>query len=156
GWSIPFARAIRKSQITALDYPEVTAVTREYADRFEGSDRFDYLEGSFFDVDWGRDHYDLAILVHIVHSEPPDRAQWLLKRAYDALNSGGMLLIAEMVPNDQRSGPALPVLFGLNMLLATPAGDVYTMAQYRTWLKEAGFKRITTIAVPAPSPLILA
>jgi hypothetical protein len=139
-----------------LDYPEVTAVTREYASRFDVADRFDYQEGSFFDIDWGRDQYDLAILGHILHGEAPDRAKWLLQRAHDALNSSGMLLIAEFVPNEQRSGPLLPLLFGLNMLLATPGGGVYTMGQYREWLKDAGFKRVTTIPAPAPSPLILA
>ncbi|MGA8566363.1 MAG: hypothetical protein WB580_01090 [Candidatus Binataceae bacterium] len=34
---------------------------------------------------------------------------------------------------------AKPLLFGLNMLLHTPAGDVFTMREYREWLKEAGF-----------------
>jgi 3-hydroxy-5-methyl-1-naphthoate 3-O-methyltransferase len=66
------------------------------------------------------------------------------------------LLIAEMVPNDTRTGPALSLLFGLNMLLHTEQGDVFTMREYRKWLKEAGFKKVTAIEAPAPSPLILA
>ena len=72
------------------------------------------------------------------------------------LQTGGLLLIAEMVPNDTRTGPALSLLFGLNMLLHTEQGDVFTMREYRKWLKEAGFKKVTAIEAPAPSPLILA
>jgi ubiquinone/menaquinone biosynthesis C-methylase UbiE len=155
-WSIPFARANRKTQVTLIDYPEVTAVARDYARRFSVAERFRYIEGNFFQSDWGTDQYDLAILGHILHGEGVSAAQALLRRAYEALNDHGMLLIAELIPNDQRTGPPLPLLFGLNMLAATKEGDVYTMGEYRRWLKDAGFKRVTTIASSAPSPLILA
>ncbi|HET9533387.1 MAG TPA: methyltransferase, partial [Blastocatellia bacterium] len=62
----------------------------------------------------------------------------------------------EMIPNDTRTGPVFPLLFGLNMLINTRDGGVYTMKQYREWLKEAGFKSVKTIDAPGPSPLILA
>ncbi len=49
------------------------------------------------------------------------------------------------------------MLFGLNMLLHTPVGDVFTMKDYREWLKGAGFRAVKTIPTPsAVSPLILA
>ena len=86
----------------------------------------------------------------------PDWGKQLLKRTCAALNDDVMLLIGEFVPNDQRSAPALPLLFGLNMLLHTPQGDVYTMSEYREWLKEAGFRKVATIPAPHVSPLILA
>jgi hypothetical protein len=68
-----------------------------------------------------------------------------------------MLLIGEFIPNDDRTGPAAAMLFGLNMLLHTPVGDVFTMNEYRGWLKGAGFRVIKAIRTPsAVSPLILA
>jgi hypothetical protein len=39
-------------------------------------------------------------------------------------------------------GPPVAMLFGLNMLLHTPVGDVFTMKEYRGWLKGAGFRSI--------------
>jgi hypothetical protein len=42
------------------------------------------------------------------------------------------------------------------MIVNTTEGDVYTMAEYRRWLKQAGFNSIKTVQVDAPSPLILA
>jgi ubiquinone/menaquinone biosynthesis C-methylase UbiE len=155
-WSIPFAAALRKARATVIDYPEMTAIAREYAARFKVGDRFDFLDGNFFDLDWGREQYDLAILGHIVHGEGVERAKQLLRRAFDALKPGGILLIAEFIPNENRTGPALALMFGLNMFVATPEGGVYTMGEYRAWLKEAGFKRVTKLAANAPSPLILA
>lgn len=155
-WSIPFAKAIKGARVTVADYPAVTQVTREYVERWGVADRYDYLEGDFRETDFGTGGFDLAILGHILHGEGPDWSKRLLKRTCDALAGGGMLLIGEFVPNDERSAPALPLLFGLNMLINTPAGDVFTMREYRAWLTEAGFKRVTTIAAPHVSPLILA
>ncbi|MDO8434851.1 MAG: class I SAM-dependent methyltransferase [Candidatus Binatus sp.] len=155
-WSIPFAENLRKARATLIDYPEMTAIAREYAARFKVGDRFDFLEGNFFEIDWGSEQFDLAILGHIVHGEGVERAKQLMRRACIALKPGGILLIADFIPNENRTGPALALMFGLNMFVATPEGGVYTMGEYRAWLKEAGFKRVTTVAANAPSPLILA
>ena len=155
-WSLPFAEAIPDAQVTVVDYPEVTPVARQFTERFGVADRYDYIEGNLREIDFGRDKYDLVILGHIIHSEGEKWGKKLIKKSFRALRDNGLLLIAEMVPNDTRSGPVLPLLFGLNMIVHTEQGDVFTMRQYREWLKEAGFKRITTIDAPGPSPLILA
>jgi SAM-dependent methyltransferase len=154
-WSIPFARTIKRARVTVVDYPAVTQVTRQYADRWGVADRYEYREGDFHEVDFGTG-FDLVILGHILHGESADESRRLLKRTSEALGEEGMLLIGEFVPNDDRSGPALPLLFGLNMLLNTQAGDVYTMREYRDWLKQAGFRKVTAIPAPHVSPLILA
>jgi len=155
-WSIPFAKALRRARVTVADYPAVTQVTRQYAERWGVADRFDYLEGDFREIDFGIGKFDLAILGHIIHGEGADWSKRLLKRTCEALSDGGMLLIGEFVPNDDRTGPAAPLLFGLNMLINTPSGDVFTMHEYREWLKEAGFRKVATIPAPHVSPLILA
>jgi hypothetical protein len=104
----------------------------------------------------GSDRFDLVILGHIIHGQGVEAGRKLIGRAYRALRDRGLLLISEFVPNDDRSGPEVPLLFGLNMLLNTPQGDVFTMREYREWLREAGFAKITKMRAPAISPLILA
>jgi ubiquinone/menaquinone biosynthesis C-methylase UbiE len=155
-WSIPFAMANPEAKVTVLDFPEVTPIAGEFAERFGLAERYSYVEGNIREVDFGRNKYDLIILGHIIHSEGEKWGKKLIKKSYRALTEGGMLLIGEMIPNDARTGPAFPLLFGLNMLIHTKEGGVYTMKQYREWLKEAGFKKARTIDVQAPSPLILA
>ncbi len=154
-WSIPFAKALRQARVTVVDYPAVTQVTREYAEKFGVASRYDYKQGDFHEIDFGSG-FDLALLGHIVHGAGAALGRKLLRKTCEALRKGGMLLIGDFVPNNDRNGPALPLLFGLNMLLATPSGDVFTMAEYRAWLKEAGFSKAATLAVPHVSPLILA
>jgi len=155
-WSLAFALALPEAKVTAMDFPEVTPITKQFAERFGVADRYDYIEGNLRELNFGRNLYDLVILGHIIHSEGEKWGKKLIKKSYGALREGGKLLIAEMVPNDTRTGPALPLIFGLNMLLHTAEGGVYTMRQYREWLKGAGFSRVTTLNVPGPSPLILA
>jgi ubiquinone/menaquinone biosynthesis C-methylase UbiE len=155
-WSIAFARAIPAAQVTVIDLPEVTPTTRRFTRRFGVADRYHYQEGNLRRVDFGRERYDLVILGHIIHSEGERWGRKLVRKSYRALRPGGLLLIAEMIPNDTRTGPARPLLFGLNMLLHTEQGDVFTLREYRQWLRSAGFRKVRTLAVPASSPLILA
>jgi SAM-dependent methyltransferase len=155
-WSIPFARAIKGARVTVADYPAVTKVTRQFTESWGVADRYDYLEGDFHQTDFGASQFDLVILGHILHGEGAELGRRLLQRVFDALTGGGLLLIAEFIPDDDRSGPALPMLFGLNMLINTEHGDVFTLREYREWLKAAGFKKVTTIPAPHVSPLILA
>jgi ubiquinone/menaquinone biosynthesis C-methylase UbiE len=155
-WSLPFAQAIPNVRVTAMDYPEVTVITREYARQFGVADRYDYLEGDLRQTDFGQQEYDVVILGHIIHTEGEKWGKALIAKSYKALKPGGTLVIAEMIPNDSRTGPPFPLLFGLMMSIVTEEGDVFTMAEYKQWLKQAGFKNMKTVQVEAPSPLILA
>jgi ubiquinone/menaquinone biosynthesis C-methylase UbiE len=154
-WSLPFAQALPGVRVTALDLPEVTAVTRRYAEQFGVADRYDYVEGDLRQLEFGKDEYDLVILGHIIHSEGEKWGKALIGKSYRALKPGGTLVIAEMIPNDSRTGPVMQLLFGLNMIVHTQEGDVFTLAQYKKWLKEAGFKGIKLVEAQSPSPLIL-
>jgi 3-hydroxy-5-methyl-1-naphthoate 3-O-methyltransferase len=155
-WSLPFAQALPNARVTTVDYPEVTAVTRQYAAQFGVGDRYEYLEGDLRQLDFGQQQYDVVILGHIIHSEGEKWGKALIKKSYKALKPGGTLVIAEMIPNDNRTGPIFPLLFGLNMLVHSEEGDVFTLAQYKEWLKQAGFTSVKVVEAEAPSPLILA
>ncbi len=156
-WSLPFAERFPKARVTVLDFPEVTPIAREYAEKHGVADRYEFVEGNLREADFGRERYDLVILGHIVHSEGPEWGRRLVEKSAAALRKGGTLMIAEMVPNDTRTGPAPEMLFSLNMLIHTPEGDVFTMSDYRKWLRAAGLRNVKTLKTPAaPSPLILA
>ena len=66
------------------------------------------------------------------------------------------MAIGEFIVNEDRTGPVEPLAFAVNMLVHTEHGDAYTLGQIRSWLQEAGFVNVRTLAAPAPSPLILA
>ena len=155
-WSLAFAQAIPEARVATVDFSEITPITQGFAEKLGVADRYEYHEGDLRQVDFGQDIYDLVILGHIIHSEGEKHGQELIRKSYEALRPGGMLLIAEFVPNDTRTKPPFPLLFGLNMLLQAEEGAVFTLREYRAWLKAAGFRKVKTVPVPAPSPLILA
>jgi ubiquinone/menaquinone biosynthesis C-methylase UbiE len=155
-WSLGFAQAIPQARVDTLDFPELTPITRGFAEKLGVADRYEYLERDLRAADFGREEYDLVILGHILHSEGEKHGKELLQKCYTALQPGAALLIGEYVPNDARTGPPMPVLFGLNMLLQTEEGNVYTLPEYRAWLKAAGFRKVSTIPVPPPSTVIIA
>jgi ubiquinone/menaquinone biosynthesis C-methylase UbiE len=154
-WSLAFAQAIPDARVTTVDFPETTPITRSFAQQVRVADRYSYLEGDLRQVDFGRDKYDLVILGHIIHSEGAGHGQALLRKCHAALRPGGRLLIAEYVPNDARTGPPMPMLFALTMLLQTDEGNVFTLREFRTWLKDARFRNVTTIPAP-PATVITA
>ena len=155
-WSIPFAQECPEVHVTTVDYPEVTSITREYTERYGVADRYSTLEGNLRTTDFGEGVYDLVVLGYIIQTEGPEWGRRLVEKAYRALKPGGQLLIAEMIPNDERTGPAAPLVYALDMVLHTTDGDVFTLAEYQEWLDKAGFAKVETIDIPAPWPLVLA
>lgn len=155
-WSIPVAERIPGARVTALDFPEVLPITRRFAEEHGVADRFTYRPGNLRDVDFGTGEYDLVTAGYVIQTEGAERGRDLVTRAHRALRPGGRLLIAEMIPNDERTGPAAPLVYAMDMVLYTASGDVFTLAEYRQWLVAAGFRTVEAIAIPAPWPLVVA
>jgi SAM-dependent methyltransferase len=155
-WSIAIAKADPAARVTAFDYPKVLETTREFTTREGVAGRYDYLPGDLRVAEFPQGRFDVAILGNIVHGEGETVARDLFQRIHRALAPGGRLVILDMIPNDERTGPIFPLLFALNMLVATDQGDTYTMAQYRDWLAGAGYGRIETLDVASHSPAVVA
>lgn len=154
-WGIAFAECDLNVKVTALDWPGVLKVTKKFVNKFGLDDRFNYISGDLREVDFGKD-YDLVILGHICHSEGAENTIKLISKCFNSLVDGGTLLIADMIPDDERRSAIFPLLFAVNMLVSTTEGNTFTMKEYREWLENAGFRDIKTLDIPGPSPLILA
>ena len=118
--------------------------------------QYNYLAGGLREIDFGESAYDVAILGHSCQGLGVEDNQNLFRRVHRSLKDDGRLLIAEIVPDDERREALFPLLFAVNMLAMTTDGDTFTMSEYRQWLRDAGFKEVMTVEAPSPSPLILA
>jgi len=154
-WSIPIASRMPNSHITAVDFAKVLPVTRRIVGMHHPPELLSTIEGDIQTVDFGSG-FQVATLGHILHSEGEAKSRNLLKKVFDALAPGGMIAIAEFIPDDDRSGPPQPLMFAVNMLVHTEAGDTFTFKQMKSWLHEIGFHRIKKIPVPSPSPIVVA
>lgn len=154
-WGIALAQASPRVRVTAVDWPQVLPVTRSITARHGVADRFEYIAGDILQADYGSG-YQVATLGHILHSEGEERSRALLRKVFDALAPGGVIAIAEFLVNDERTGPPNGLIFAVNMLVNTDAGDTFSFNEIAGWLTEIGFTDPRTLDAPGPSPLILA
>jgi SAM-dependent methyltransferase len=154
-WGIALAKQSPQVRIRAVDWPRVLEVTKKVAAQHGVADRLFTTPGEFFEADFG-DGHQVATVGHILHSEGRDRSQRLLKKIWNALAPGGTIAIQEFVPNEERTGPLPALIFAVNMLVNTDAGDTFTFAEMSAWLGEAGYVNPRLLDVPSVSPLVLA
>jgi ubiquinone/menaquinone biosynthesis C-methylase UbiE len=154
-WGIVLAQRSPQVEVTAVDWTGMIPTTKRITKKFGVADRFKFIEGDIGDVDF-RTGYDIAILGHILHSEGEERGRKLLKKAFDALKSGGTIAIGEWLVNDERTEPLPSLMFAVQMLVNTEHGNTFSFNEIKGWLEQAGFKNVRTLKAPAPSPLVLA
>jgi ubiquinone/menaquinone biosynthesis C-methylase UbiE len=145
-FGIGFAKNNPQAEIVALDWAAVLAVAKENA-RLAGVDRYNTIEGSAFDVDFGSG-YDLVLLTNFLHHFDPPTCETLLRKVRTALSDGGRAVTLEFVPNDDRVTPPDAAAFSMMMLCSTPAGDAYTFAELEQMFNSAGFSRSTIYPLP--------
>lgn len=154
-WGIALAKQSPHVRVSAVDWPDVLKVTERVAHRHGVGKRLTKMPGDLLKVNYGNGHH-IATLGHILHSEGRDRSQRLLKKVFNALSPGGTIAIMEFMVNDDRSGPPMGLLFAVNMLVNTHAGDTFSFKEMSGWLRKAGFRNPRLLEVPAVSPLVLA
>src|SRR5438093_1811556 len=154
-WGIALAEKSPRVYVTAVDWAGMIPTTKRITQKFGVSDRFNYIEGDILEANFGSG-YDIATLGHILHSEGEERSRQLLKKTFRALKSGGVIAIAEWLVNDDRTKPLPSLMFAVQMLVNTEKGDTFSFNEIKSWLEEAGFKKVRKLEAPGPSPLILA
>ncbi len=111
--------------------------------------------GDYFVDDFGQGN-DVVLLSAIVHSMGPERNKLLLRKAWDSLVSGGIVVVHESLVDDSRTAPVGAVLFSLNMLVNTGEGQSYSGREIISWLNETGFTspHVQDLSPPAGTSLV--
>ena len=121
-----------------FDLPMVRPFFEEYVASFGLQDRVRFRHGDFFkDALPG---VEVLVMGMILHDWNLDEKRALLKKAYDALPSGGSLIVYEHLIDDDRKKNIAGLLISLTMLIETQGGFDYAGADCCGWMREAGFK----------------
>lgn len=155
-WGMAIAQADPQSRIVAQDFPAVVEITKSYVKQRNVEAQFTYLPGDLREVGFGKSRFDLAILGNILHSEGKRFSRELLMRIHPALKDSGRIVIIDVIPDEQRTGPQSSLLVALAMLMDTEEGDLFTLSEYQEWLTEAGYEGFETADIGSHSPLIIA
>jgi 2-polyprenyl-3-methyl-5-hydroxy-6-metoxy-1,4-benzoquinol methylase len=140
-FGISVAKQNLAAHVYASDWNNVLEVAQENADAMGVGDRYHLIPGNAFEADFGNG-YDLALITNFLHGFDTPTCTNLMRKVQVALNPGGRAAIAEYVPNPDRVSPPTAAAFGLTMLVATPSGDAYTLAELEGMSKAAGFTRV--------------
>jgi acetylserotonin N-methyltransferase len=123
-----------------FDLPDVVEITEGYLDKSGlPAERMSVAAGDFF-----RDPLpkaDLIALGRILHDWSDMKVGKLLTKVFETLPSGGAVLIAEKLLDQQKTGPSSALLQSLNMLVCTE-GRERTLSEYRQLLEAAGFEQV--------------
>lgn len=154
-WGIALAQEDPTCQIYGIDDPKVLEQTKKHVEKFGLERQFHYIPKDIEKDSLDENEYDLAILSYVCHGEGEGKSREILSKIHKALKKDGRLIICEVCPDENREKDLFPLIFGVNMLVHTPEGNTFTLSEYTSWLKEAGFERVETIDIPAASPLMV-
>ncbi|MDH5257187.1 MAG: acetylserotonin O-methyltransferase [Gammaproteobacteria bacterium] len=137
-----------------FDLPQTLNVTKDIIANFNAGDLVSTRQGSYLEDEFGSG-YDVVLLSSMINQEGPDVIREIIRKSFDAMESGGTILIQEQFLTTEKDGPLLPVLIGLNQLVHTPAGRAYSAKEVSDMAADVGFVDLSFRPLPDPSPFTL-
>ncbi len=153
GLPVQIARAHPHLFGGGFDLPVVREIFDEYVASFGLSGRLRFYPGDFF-----ADHLpnaDVLVMGHILHDWNLEEKRMLLTKAYEALPSGGALIVYEAIIDDERRENAFGLLMSLNMLIELPGGFDYTSADCCSWMRDVGFREAYGEHLGGPDSMVV-
>lgn len=132
-----------------FDLPQTIEIAKEIIKQFGVGDRVTTRPGDYFKDDLGQGN-DAVLLSAILHSMGPEKNKGLLKKAYDSLVSGGIVVVHEGLISDDGTSPLSAVLFCLNMLINTGEGQSYSGKEIMELMTAAGFTQTRVVPLLPP------
>jgi (2Fe-2S) ferredoxin/predicted O-methyltransferase YrrM len=153
-YSIAFTQANPALHSEILDLQTVLPIAQQHIREAGVADRVSTRAGDLRSDPLGHD-FDLVFVSAICHMLSPDENRDLLGRCYQALASGGRIVIQDFIMEPDKTAPKFAALFALNMLVGTREGASYSEPEYTRWLSGAGFRDIRRVRLPGPAGLMI-
>ena len=138
---------------TGFDLPEVAPIFEEYVEDNGLTSRVKFKPGSFFTDPLPK--ADVILMGHILHDWDLDEKRMLIRKAYEALPTGGAFIAYDAIIDDDRQKNTFGLLMSLNMLIETPGGFDYTGADCAGWMREAGFSETRVEHLVGPDSMVI-
>jgi len=153
--SVPVQIALAHEHITGggFDLPALEPIFDTYVADFGLGERLSFTAGDFFTDPLPQ--ADVLVMGHILHDWDLTEKRMLLHNAYDALPTGGALIVYDPIIDDERRGNAFNLLSSLNLRITTTGGFEYTGADCRAWMREAGFRESYVEHLVGPESMVV-
>ena len=151
-YAILLCQANPSLSCVTVDLPAIADEAKGYVARFGLADRIECRAGDYHADVYEPQAYDAVTIFGALHQESPEQIVDILRRAHRALKPGGRLFVLDMMTDETHTAPAFSALFAVNMALTTENGWVFSDAELKGWMREAGFEPGETRPVPPPMP----
>ncbi|MGE0681170.1 MAG: methyltransferase [Candidatus Binatia bacterium] len=149
-YSILLCRQFPQLQSIVFDLPPILERTRKIIEREGMSERVGVREGNYFKDDFGSG-LDAILLSNMLQTEGRQTCRMVLKKAFEAVNPGGQILVHGIMPDADRTGPVQQTVFSVFMMLVFPEGEAYPGEEIIGWLHETGFVDGKKHLLPPPA-----
>ncbi|MBX9666519.1 MAG: hypothetical protein K2X93_02825 [Candidatus Obscuribacterales bacterium] len=133
---VALAEAGLQCKYTLFELPAVCTLADEYLKAAKAAN-YNMHKGSFFTDHWPMGH-GVVFLSNILHDWPPSVGMSLIQKAYQATAPGGKIVLQEMIMDEDKTGPLIPVLFSLLMFINHTAQQ-FTRSELFAMLETVGF-----------------
>jgi len=150
-YSVALVKRTPGLSATVLDVPGVIEVTTELIAASGVADRITLMPGDYLTSPFGAG-YNAALLSGMMHRETPDGCRLLLRKAFDALEPGGLVIVSDVFfDDDGKRTPPFTVSFALNMMLTSAEGSAHANTEMAAWMTGIGFRDAEIKKLPPPN-----
>lgn len=135
-----FVHKYEKADAIVFEIPVVAEITQKYLVKFETDNKIKIIAGNFFSDDLPKG--DGILFSNILHDWKEEQVDMLLKKAYDALEHNGKIIIHEMLLNEEKNGPLAAAAFNLLMYI-NHRSQQFTYKELSDKLIKCGFKSVS-------------
>jgi 2-polyprenyl-3-methyl-5-hydroxy-6-metoxy-1,4-benzoquinol methylase len=150
-YSSLFAQRYPQLRSQVLDLPGVLEVAEEVIKSLGMSDQVTTKA-----MDYKKDEFpsgkDVVLISGVFHRETEETCRGFIRRAFQALKSGGMVVVSDVFTDQGGTGPLFATMFGINMMLTAVDGGVHSDGDVAGWIEAGNFSRINVIPFPQPMP----
>jgi hypothetical protein len=122
-----------------LDTPPVTAEAKHYIARYNLGDRIQTLAADMWTHPFPP--ADVHLYGDIWHDWPKDKGEFLARKSFESLPSGGKIILREVLFNEDKTGPVSAASYSVVMLLLAMGGQ-YSKTEITSTLTQAGFDQV--------------
>ncbi|MFA7172077.1 MAG: methyltransferase [Kiritimatiellia bacterium] len=151
-YAVLMAEAHPELSCVTVDLPAISRIAVTLVAQSSVAKRVECRAGDYHVDVYDEQAYDVVTIFGALHQESPAMILDICKRAYAALQPGGVIYILDMMTDESHTSPQFSALFAVNMALTAENGWVFSDKELYGWLQEAGFKGCETTQVPPPMP----
>ncbi len=154
-WSIAALQAHPRLSATVVDLPVVAAVARSRVSEAGLQERIEIVAGDAMHGELPTGH-DVVLVANLAHYWSPEQNRQLLRRIRAAATPDARLLLADFWTDATHTSPAHAALMAGEFAVHLENGDVYSIDEVRSWLRDTGWRFLEHRGLAGPQSLVVA